>query len=130
MFGGKFIHDNTGLGDVIDDFLKVDPIERRTNTVVGLNMVGAQRAALFNEYIAAIENHNIFYPKIDMAYNEHKYVTQKDLFGAGGHPPDSFAAGALAWSLHPPFSRRKLDEGLMLPVSVGSRGSSPWSINY
>jgi hypothetical protein len=53
--------------------------------------------AMFSEYITAIERNDLHYPRIDYAYDEHRYVTVDDLFGSG-HPPDSVVAGALAWT--------------------------------
>jgi hypothetical protein len=120
-YGGKFIHDATGLGDVIDDYLTVTDSERRQKIVIGQTLGGATRTAMFNEYIAAIESQHILYPRIEFAYDEHRYVTEDDLFGKG-HAPDSFVAGALAWSLHPPLLQRVATANIA-PVLVGSRRS-------
>lgn len=92
-YGGKFIHDATGLGNVVSDLL-TGPKRHITDQTLG----GALRSAMFNEYIADIENGGLEFPRIEWMYNEHKYVTDNDLFGSG-HPPDSFVSGALAWSL-------------------------------
>lgn len=87
-YPGASEHDNTGLGDVIDDYLREDS--------KGIQMVGNTRKEMFSEYISAIEGGSIISPYIKFAYDEHRYVTHGDLTGAG-HPPDSFVAGALAW---------------------------------
>lgn len=92
-YGGYYVHDATGLGNVISDLIDYDT--RNGRDVV---MQGASRTAMFNEYIKAIETHEMQYPRIDYAYNEHKYVTLDDLYGRG-HPPDSVVSGALAWSM-------------------------------
>lgn len=89
-YGGAGCHDNTGLGDVIDDLI----VEHED--VHGIQLVGKARAEVFNEYIKAIENDEIEGPRIKFAWDEHRYCRRADLFGKG-HPPDSFVAGALAW---------------------------------
>jgi len=92
VWGGSFIHDATGLGAVIADYIDV-PTKDRTDKTLN----GASRTGMFNDYIAAIEHKHIRYPRIKYAFDEHRYTTDEDLFGKG-HPPDSFIAGALAWS--------------------------------
>lgn len=126
-YGGKLVHDNTGLGDVVDDYLQVDPHERRQHVVNPVNLVGNVRTSAFNEYISGIENGLIVYPRIKFAYDEHRYCTTNDLFG-GGHPPDSFAAGALAWTLHPPLHIKRADHSQSLPLPIGIRAKSPWKL--
>jgi hypothetical protein len=100
-YGGKFTHDSNGVGDVIDDFIKVNPVEKRLHVVNGLDLRGKLRTDVFVDYIAAIENHKIRYPMIDYAYKDHKFATNEDLFTTAGHPPDSFVMGALAWANRP-----------------------------
>lgn len=112
-YGGRFIHDSTGLGDVIDDYLDVKPMERRNHVVVPLIMSGPKRTTMFNDYIAGIENGEIVYPRIDYAYKEHLYCTNEALFATGGHPPDSFVAGALAFTLRPHHARRQDFPGIV-----------------
>jgi hypothetical protein len=115
QYGGLLAHDATGLGDVVDDLITYD--RRLVKDIV---LRGREREATFTEYIAGIEQLGMRSPRIEYAYNEHKYVTQKDLFGAG-HPPDTFIAGALAWS-----TRRKLFLPTLSPANVGVR-NTPWS---
>ena len=126
-FGGKFIHDQTGLGGVIDDYIQATPMERSSKTMQGLVIGSGMKKELFNEYIAAIEGGHVLYPRINYAYDEHRYVTENDLFGSG-HTPDSFVAGALAWSLHPPLHQKRntLAAGPIL-IGGGSRKSG-WAI--
>lgn len=90
-FGGTLVHDSTGIGNVIGDYLTHD--KRRT---IDVTMVGADRVNMFNDYIAAVESKSFKSCMIDYAHSEHKYVTLEDLFGRG-HPPDSFVADSLAW---------------------------------
>ena len=120
-YGGRFVHDSTGLGGVIDDYLNVTTAERSAKVIVAQTLGGLSRKAMFNEYIAGIEAGQIVYPRIEWAFDEHRYVTENDLFGTG-HPPDSFVAGALAWSLRPPTVTRHTGVGA-LPITVGGRRS-------
>lgn len=115
-YGGICIHDATGIGDVIDDMIQYD--KKKIRDVV---LRGRERESAFTEYIAGIEQFGIKSPRIQFAYSEHKYATQKDLFGSG-HPPDTFIAGALAWSL-----RRKSYTLHIHPASL-TREESPWKI--
>lgn len=116
-YGGLLVHDNTGLGNVVSDLITYDK-----KLMVDFTMVGAARTALFNEYIVAIEAGEIQNPRITYAYDEHKYVTVEDLYGKG-HAPDSFVAGALAWSGRLKVMRR--EAAAVSPVSV-ERETSPW----
>lgn len=88
-FPGSACHDGTGLGNVVDDLL--------TQPAMPVQMVGRDRAELFSEYIAGIERHEITSPRIDWMHKEHRYCRRDDLFKTGGHPPDSFVAGAMAY---------------------------------
>jgi hypothetical protein len=115
QYGGYCVHDSTGLGNVINDLITYDTAE-----IDPFVMVGARRTEAFNEYISGIETGEIKYPRIEYAYDEHKYTTLDDLYGRG-HPPDSLVAGALAWS-----ARNKVRAPVCIsPVSV-TRESSPW----
>jgi hypothetical protein len=87
-YKGQACHDATGIGDVVAGFLSVD-----AEAVI---LTGQDRADIFTQYIAAIENGSIESPYIKYCEGEHKYCTNDDLRGAG-HPPDSVVAGALAY---------------------------------
>jgi hypothetical protein len=113
-YGGICVHDATGIGNVVSDMIQYD--KRKIRDVV---LRGRERESVFMEYIAGIEQYGIISPRIQFPYSEHKYVTQKDLFGAG-HPPDTFIAGALAWSL-----RRKSYTLNIHPANI-TREESPW----
>jgi hypothetical protein len=80
-------HDETGLGDVVDDSL--------TQRAYGVQLVGKPRSDLFSNYINLIEKGSLVSPRIKFMHGEHLYVTYGALYGSG-HPPDSFVAGALA----------------------------------
>lgn len=114
-FGGKLAHDATGVGGVVDDYL-----EGPRRGIKGLVMSTPVRNTIFNDYIAGIENQDMEFPFVEWMYLEHLYATNKDLFTTDGHPPDSFVAGAMAWTLRP----RKRMSGMQLPQGVNK--SSEW----
>ena len=89
-YPGKVTHDQTGIGVVAHDFLNVDNVK-------GIKLNGGIRTTLFTQYVLAIERGDIMGPRIESLWYDHYYVTNKDLF-QGGHPPDSFIAGAMAWA--------------------------------
>ncbi len=98
-YGPAFGHDATGLGNVIADYFDPDLRRRYQRYFADVIMgSGRTRQDLFANYISAIENDRVRYPRIASLYRDHLYVTWDDLFGAG-HPPDSFVAGAIAWKL-------------------------------
>lgn len=107
-YGGRLVHDATGIGDVVDDLIGYD--RRMTSDVV---LRGRDRESTFTEYISGIEQRAIKAPYIEFAANEHKYVRDADLFKTGGHPPDSFIAGALAWKMRRRASRLILSPGVI-----------------
>jgi len=112
-FKGVGVHDATGLGNVVGDMI--------THPVTGVILAGRFRQDLFSEYINAIEQGNLLSPRIQWAYDEHRYVTLDDLYGRG-HPPDSVVAGALAWSM-----RRMIHRHMEPPVSLLREDASVWS---
>lgn len=110
-YGGVGVHDATGLGNVVADLMR--------NDVRGVVMAGRARQDIFSEYVSGIENGEIVSPRINYAYEEHKYCQLEDLYGRG-HPPDSIVAGALAWSM-----RSYFDRFMVAPFSLHRR-ESPW----
>jgi hypothetical protein len=88
-FGGRSSHDQTGIGDVVAGYLKVYPKPE------GVILVGRERQDTISEYIRDCEAGEWEWPMIDLAYNEHRYASQDDVYGAG-HLPDTMCAGALA----------------------------------
>ena len=114
QYGGILVHDATGIGNVVDDFL-----EYERNLVYPIVMAGRTREAMFNDYIAAIENKELISPMIDYTYAEHKYVTWDDLYGSG-HAPDSFVADSLTYHLRNGMSTS------LGPVNITRGGTSPW----
>jgi hypothetical protein len=88
-YGGRAIHDGTGLGDVIDGYL--------TRPAEAFILVGRDRQDVLSEYVSAIERGEIQAPLIEALKSEHKFATTKDLYEPSGHPPDGVVAGALAY---------------------------------
>lgn len=91
MFQARATHDKTGVGVPVDDL-----ITYRNPRPIGVPLVGADRSTIFNDYISAIENGQIISPFIHRMEREHRLCSVDDLTG-GGHPPDTFVAGALAY---------------------------------
>lgn len=93
-FPGSSCHDNTGLGDVVDDLLA------GTGTV-GLNMVGQARSDLLSNYIKAIENHELVAPYIRLMESQHRLASVAQVYSGGTgkkyHLPDTISAGALGY---------------------------------
>lgn len=119
-FGGKMVHDATGIGNVVDDLIHEEQPRHLWKDVIPVVMGGGrERQNLFSEYIAAIEHDNLRFPRIEYAYGEHLYVTVDDLYGRG-HPPDSVVSGALAWSQR----RNKLT----VPVAGGGTKTAGFAI--
>lgn len=120
LYPGVLGYDNTGLGNVVGDYLKLP----KKTIAVPVDMLGRRREVMFNEYISAIESHNFKCPRVEYAYSEHRYATGDDLFGSG-HPPDSLVAGAVAWHV------RNEGRSLYIPpvmVDAFARERSPWKI--
>lgn len=120
VYGDKFVHDATGVGaaaqDIIRELTTSPEFGRVTPVIMG---GGRDRDSLYTEYISAIEHDDIRYPRIQYAYDEHRYVSSEDLFTGKGHAPDTVVAGALAWQ------NRLKKNSISLPGG-GTRSSSPW----
>ena len=86
-FGGKAIHDATGVGDVAGDMLTVE--------AEGFQMVGKLRTDLFLNYENVLEKGRLTMPRLASLIGVHEDLDSEDLYG-GGHPPDEIVALALA----------------------------------
>lgn len=97
-YGGRFVHDGTGLGRVVNDSLRElchdHHQERQINSVT---MSRNLNHAMFTEYVSALERTEIKFPVINRLYDEHRYCSIDDLYGRG-HAPDGIVACALAWT--------------------------------
>ncbi len=106
-FPGPAAFDGTGIGDVVGSMITV-----RAQSVTLTGGAIGRRAKLFSDYIMAIEDGRLWGPRIERAWEDHRALTRLDLFGRGGHPADSFVAGALAWSCRTLEPRSDLDFGV------------------
>lgn len=89
-YPGAAIHDGTGLGNVINDY-----IDQRARSFL---MTGRARDDMLSEYVNAVEKEAFRIPKIETAYTAHKYCSVEDLYSRGKeyHLPDEVCAAALA----------------------------------
>ena len=110
-YGGVLVHDSTGIGNVVEDLLKYDKNKTR-----GIGLRGRDREVIFTEYIGGIEQKALKAPRIMSMYDEHRYLTQKKLWGTGSrdHTPDSFVSAALAWSQRKRVSHEPVGPGIIL----------------
>lgn len=122
LYGDRFVHDATGVGGAVVDIIREQTTQQEFQRVKGVILGGGRdRDALYTDYVAAIEHDDLRWPRIEHAYDEHRYVTNEDLYTSKGHVPDSVVAGALAWS------QRKKGFVIAAPGG-GTRSASPWSV--
>lgn len=88
-YGAESLHDGTGLGNVINDYLDAN--------ARAFLMTGRDRDELLSEYVGAIESGTWHFPQVPSAYIAHKYCEVEDLYGRGNshHLPDEVCAFAL-----------------------------------
>lgn len=121
-YPGLGIHDATGLGKVVSDYLE----ERVTNFI----MTGRQRDDMLSEYISGVERGEMIAPMIVSAYTEHKYASDDDIYSRAqtkGHLPDTVCAFALAWHL-----RKRVGSGVGPALDLEHEtesGMSPWRMD-
>lgn len=84
---GRAAHDATGIGNVVDDYIKF--------ATVGNVMVGKLRQNMLSRYVTTIENGGIIAPFIRFMEGEHRYCSVDDMYGVG-HLPDTISAMANA----------------------------------
>lgn len=87
------IHDATGLGGVVADYL-----DRRAR---GFMMTGEKRDNMLSEFVNAVENDKIRAPRIDEFRKAVLYASVDDLYSRAKefHLPDEVCSMALAWHL-------------------------------
>lgn len=85
------IHDGTGLGNVVNDY-----VDTRARSFM---MTGANRANMLTEYVNAVEKGRVKSPRIKTAYLAHKYAQVGDLYSNSQafHLPDEVCSFALAF---------------------------------
>ena len=122
-YPGAALHDITSLGGhIMDDLVTTDAWETTDRSVSGFDF-GRHRARqqLFTAYIIAIESEEIVSPRIQVLYDQHRYVRNEDLRSGGtGHPPDGFVAAAMAH-----WASRRLAQPLGLVATSPTHGERP-----
>lgn len=91
-YNAEAIHDATGLGNVVNDYIDV-----RARKFI---MTGEKRANMLTEYVGAIERGYFQLPRIPSLYSAHKYCRTGDLYSGSTkdyHLPDEVCSMALAW---------------------------------
>lgn len=92
-------HDETGVGDVVGDYITIDDI-------VGIWLTGRLRYTVFNDYVSAVEHGYVVAPDIEWMRKEHEYCGVDDLFGQG-HPPDTIVSSAVGYYIAKNMPRKK-----------------------
>lgn len=92
-YNAEGIHDATGLGGVVADY-----IDRRAR---GFLMTGAQRDNMLSEYVSSIENDRWKAPRVPIFYKAHLYASVDMLYARGKefHLPDEICSMALCYRL-------------------------------
>jgi len=87
------IHDGTGLGNVVNDYVDV-----RARSFI---MTGQNRNNMLTEYVNAVEKGAVRAPRIKTAHLAHKYCQVGDLYKSGQeyHLPDEVCSFALAFKV-------------------------------
>jgi hypothetical protein len=92
-YNAEGIHDATGLGAVVADY-----IDRRAR---GFLMTGEKRDNMLSEYISAIESDKWRAPRVPVFYKNHLYASVEQIYARGKeyHLPDEICSMALCWRL-------------------------------
>jgi hypothetical protein len=92
-YNAEAIHDATGLGNVVADYLDL--------RVRNFHMTGEKRDDMLSEYVVAVERVKVRAPRIPTMYIAHKYAQVGDLYARSKeyHLPDEVCSAALAWNL-------------------------------
>lgn len=123
-YGGVLAHDATGLGDVVASLFP-EHMRWEAKRIDDVILSGSNRANIFSECIAAVEQGGFVSPLITWHRDELLYCTVDDLFRSGEkfHPPDSFVALALGW-----YARMN-QTGMVAPVvDELSKPRSGWEV--
>jgi hypothetical protein len=111
-YNAEGIHDATGLGNVVGDYLDT--------RVRGFLMTGVNRDNMLTEYIAAVENDKVRAARIPSIYKNHLYCSVDAVYSRAKefHLPDEVCSAALAWKL---VSQRAL---AVMPIGVASEDAN------
>lgn len=93
VFHAEMIHDRTGLGNVVADYVD--------SMAYGFIMSGQKRDDMLSNYVNAVEKGNVKCPRIMTTYKNHLYASVEALYARGKefHLPDDICSMALAWHL-------------------------------
>lgn len=94
LYGADAIHDATGLGNVVNDYVDV--------RARGFTMTGEKRDAMLTEYVNAVEKGAVVAPHyVRSAFTAHKYCQVGDLYSRSKeyHLPDEVCSFALAYKV-------------------------------
>lgn len=113
-YNAEGIHDATGLGAVVADY-----VDRRAR---GFLMTGAQRDNMLSEYISAVENDKWRAPRVPVFYKNHLYASVEQIYARGKeyHLPDEICSMALCWRL---VSKRAVPAH---PLVIAGTGDPTW----
>jgi len=91
QYNAEAIHDATGLGNVVNDY-----IDFRARKFI---MTGEKRSNMLTEYVGAVERGYFKLPRVQTLYTAHKYCRTGDLYSntKDYHLPDEVCSMALAW---------------------------------
>jgi hypothetical protein len=106
-YNAEAIHDATGLGNVVNDYIDV-----RARKFI---MAGEKRYNMLSEYVGAIERGYFALPRIPTLYSAHKYCRTGDIYSGATkdyHLPDEVCSLALAWHTAKNYS------GYGIPVAL------------
>jgi hypothetical protein len=113
-YNAEGIHDATGLGAVVADYL-----DHRAR---GFLMVGAQRDNMLSEYISSVENDRWQVPRVMSFYRNHLYASVDAIYARGKefHLPDEICSMALVWKA---VNKRAIPA---LPIMLPSNQDPTW----
>ena len=92
-YHAEAIHDATGLGNVVNDYIDI-----RARKFI---MTGEKRSNMLTEYVGAVERGYFKIPKIPSLFTAHKFCRTGDLYSGSTkdyHLPDEVCSMALAWN--------------------------------
>jgi hypothetical protein len=113
-YNAEGIHDATGLGGVVADYID--------NRAVNFMMTGVQRDNMLSDYIAAVENDRFVVPRVDIFYKNHLYCSVEEIYSRAKefHLPDEVCSMALAWNI---VSRRAVPS---IPIMLPNTNDPNW----
>ncbi len=121
QYNAEAIHDATGLGNVVNDYIDV-----RARKFI---MTGEKRSNMLTEYVGAVERGYFTLPRIPTLYSAHKYCRTGDLYSGATkdyHLPDEVCSMALAWHA----AKRHSGYGEAITVTRGRESPGRYEKNF